>query len=167
MLTDLYIRRRGSLLARLAGRVGSWHTAEDLAQEAYLQLMRALTVHPVEKPDAFLDRTARNLAIDHERRRRRRARVEAPCEPAMVEAVAAEEPGAEAGLIERERIARLDAAFAALPARAREVWRLSYVEGCSYAEIAEDLGVSRNTVYNDMKLVMGHCRDALRRAEGR
>lgn len=80
--------------------------------------------------------------------------------------MAADAPTPEACLMERQRLTALRAALAALPERAREVWRLSYVEGWSYARIAEDLGVSRNTVYNDMKLVMGHCRDVLRRVEG-
>lgn len=167
VLTELYLLRRRSLLARLAGRVGHWHTAEDLAQDAWVQLTRAVATQPVNRPEAFLNETARNIATDHARRARRRARVETEYfDPAALEDVATDAPSAEACLMERERITALRTALAALPERAQEVWRLSYVEGWSYARIAEDLGVSRNTVYNDMKLVMGHCRDVLRRVEG-
>jgi predicted transcriptional regulator of viral defense system len=52
-----------------------------------------------------------------------------------------------------------------LPVRARTVWALSHVDGWTCQQIAEHLNVSRNTVYNDVKLVIGHCRDALARLE--
>ena len=40
----------------------------------------------------------------------------------------------------------LDQSIEALPDRSREVFRLSYIEGLSHAEIAEKLGISERTV---------------------
>ncbi|TRL30375.1 sigma factor-like helix-turn-helix DNA-binding protein, partial [Rhizobium straminoryzae] len=51
------------------------------------------------------------------------------------------------------------------PDRARRAWALSQVDGWTYQQIADHLGVSRNTVYNDVKLVLGHCRDVMARLE--
>jgi DNA-binding CsgD family transcriptional regulator len=42
---------------------------------------------------------------------------------------------------------------------------MTQLQGRTCAEIAEHLGVSRNTVYNDIKLVMGHCQDVLARLD--
>lgn len=93
VLTELYLLRRRSLLARLAGRVGHWHTAEDLAQDAWVQLTRAVATQPVNRPEAFLNETARNIATDHARRARRRARVETEYfDPAALEDVADRRP---------------------------------------------------------------------------
>ena len=79
--------------------------------------------------------------------------------------IPADIPSIEAALIERERLRLFEAALQSLPERARRAWTLSQVSGWPYAHIAEYLGVSRNTVYNDVKLVMGHCADVLARLE--
>ena len=73
----------------------------------------------------------------------------------------------EARLIHDEQQKLLEAELAALPLRARHVWAMHFVEGKNYGEIAGVLGISRNTVYNDMKLATGRCRDALARMERR
>ena len=59
----------------------------------------------------------------------------------------------------------ISSALAELPVRARNVWSMTQLQGRTCAEIAEHLGVSRNTVYNDIKLVMGHCQDVLARLD--
>lgn len=141
-------------------------TAEDVAQEAYLRTRRAIERAPIEHIEAFLHQTARNLALDHERRRKTRARYEEPPGNELdVENVPDDVPTTEAVLIERERICRFEEILLQLPERARRAWALSQVEGWSYARIAEHLGVSRNTVFNDVKRAMGHCHDALLRTE--
>jgi RNA polymerase sigma factor (sigma-70 family) len=55
----------------------------------------------------------------------------------------------------------LHEAVAKLPQRARTVWVLSRIEKWSYPRIAEHLGVSPNTVFNDLKLAHAHCVEAL------
>lgn len=162
MLGELYVRRRRSLVALLTRIVRNPHTAEDLAQEAFLRVGRAAEAGSIVNLDAFLHRTARNLGLDHERQRLRRARFEGEA-PASLADVPEALPPPEERLIERERQAALRRTVAALPERARRAWHLAYVEGHTYAQIAETLGVSRNTVYNDVKLVIGHCHDTLRR----
>ncbi|MDQ7776839.1 MAG: TonB-dependent receptor plug domain-containing protein [Paracoccus aminovorans] len=52
MLSDLFIRRRESLLARLTRIVRNPQTAEDLAQDAYLRVSHALETRPVAHLDA-------------------------------------------------------------------------------------------------------------------
>lgn len=163
-LSDLFIKRRESLLSRLTRIVRNPQTAEVLAQAAYLRVSHALETRSVAHLDAFLLRTAVNLARDHERQQRRRQRYEqAP--GAGIEAVADAGPGPAAQMLAREPDAALRAAFDALPDRARQAWQLCHGEGLTYAGIAQRLGVSRNTVYNDIKLVIGHCHDAMHRLE--
>ena len=79
--------------------------------------------------------------------------------------VACGSPSVEDRLLHRERLAQFMGAMEALPDRARRVWVLNRVEGMSYPQIAAHLGVSQGTVFNDMKLAMGHFVDALSRAE--
>lgn len=164
MLSDLYIRRRRSLVALLTGLVGNPDTAEDLTQEAFVRVCRAVEAGQIGNPDAFLYRTARNLGLDHHRQRRRRGRVERA--GVEVADIAAEGATPEERLLERQRRVALGRAMARLPPRAVRAWQLAHAGGLTYARIAEILGVSRNTVYNDVKLVVGHCHDTLRRLEG-
>ncbi|MFT4149804.1 MAG: RNA polymerase sigma factor [Paracoccaceae bacterium] len=168
MLSELYILRRSSLLRLLTRMVHNPQTAEDLVQEAYLRVARAMEAGTVSHPDAFLRRTAQNLAVDHQRHRRRQSRLApedaGPADPAEVECAA---PSVETRMIERERIAALSGVLAQLSPRVRRVWHLCYVEEMTYAQVAAQLGISRNTVYNDMKLALGQCHDAMKRFEGR
>lgn len=140
--------------------------AEDLAQEAYLRTAQAARAVPIEHIEAFLHRTVRNLALDHLRRRRTRERYE---EPMAADGTALDipddRPSSEAAMIERERVRLFEEALLSLPERARRAWSLSQVHGWSYMRIASHLGISKNTVYSDVKLVMGHCGDALARFE--
>jgi RNA polymerase sigma-70 factor (ECF subfamily) len=71
----------------------------------------------------------------------------------------------ETEIIERERMRQFEAILQSLPERARQAWVLAHLEGWSYARIAEHLGVARNTVYNDIKLVMARCHDVFTRLE--
>ena len=141
-------------------------TAKDLAQETYLKARKALETRPIEHVEGFLFQTARNLALDHQRRKAVRNRYEASDTARKdVENVAAAEPSIEDDLIQRQLCRALEDALAELPVRARTVWSMTQLQGRTCAEIAEHLGVSRNTVYNDIKLVMGHCQDVLARLD--
>lgn len=164
-LQTTYLANRRSLISAIQAIVRDVQTAEDLAQDAYVRASRALESHPIDHLEGFLFQTARNLALDHLRRRRTRDRYEEPASAPHVESVPQDGPSAEDRLIERERAQIFDRALQSLPRRARHAWALSHLDGLSYGEIADRLGVSRNTVYNDIKLVMGHCHDVLARLE--
>jgi len=141
-------------------------TAEDVAQESYLRVRRAMEKGPVEHVEAFLHRTAHNLALDHLRRNRTRGNVEtmnAADLPALE--VADSTPSAEERIIQTDRLKQVETLLSQLPERARSVWLLSRVEGWSYPRIAEHLGISPNTVFNDIKLVMGSLRDLFSRLD--
>ncbi|QKP78831.1 RNA polymerase sigma factor [Methyloligella sp. GL2] len=167
-LTAVFMSRRQALMGNVMRIVRDPQVAEDLAQETYLRARRAIEAGPIRHLEAFLNQTARNLAFDYIRHRRVRDRFEdRDIDHDNVVAVADEIPSAEEALIEKERLRHFDAALKSLPPRVRQAWKLSQVDGWSYAQIAEHLGVSRNTVYNDVKRALGHCYDALRRFETR
>ena len=63
---DAYRDLRARLQAFIARRVESRETAEDLAQEVLLRLLRADTAE-LANPSAWLFRVARNVITDHDR----------------------------------------------------------------------------------------------------
>lgn len=165
-LSNIFLLNRSSLVGSVLRIVRDRQTAEDLAQEAYLRACKALETNRIDHLEGFLYQTARNLALDHQRRRKVRERYEETgVSGNEIESVAFDAPSAEEAMIEQEQLRLFDEALCGLPERARKAWALSQLEGWTYARIAEHLGVSRNTVYNDIKLVMGHCHDVLARLD--
>lgn len=131
-----------AVAARLLG--GDAAEAEDVAQEAMLRLWRAAPGWRAgeAKVSTWLYRVVVNLATDRLRsrgRRRNTALDEAP-EPAD------DSPGAEARLIEGNRMDALSRALSALPDRQREAVVLRHLEGLSNPEIGEILGVGVEAV---------------------
>lgn len=165
-LTAAFLNNRRSLMWSLMRIVGDPQIAEDLTQETYVRASQAMVSGPVEHIEAFLYQTARNLALDHQRRSRMRGGVEhfGATEAEMAN-IAADQPTQEAVVIHRERLRAFEDALSQLPARAQQVWRLSRVEKWPYPKIAAHLGISPNTVFNDVKLALTHCQQALDRLD--
>lgn len=140
--------------------------AEDVAQETFIRARQAMEHGPIDHIEAFLHQTARNLAIDFRRRQLLHGSIERDdVAENDVANVAASVPSPEASLIHSERLQLLDDAIRQLPERAQKVWYLNRVEKWSYPKIAEHLGVSPNTVFNDFKLAHGHCIAAMARID--
>jgi len=166
ILNAIFLTHRRSLLSSVLRIVRDSQTAEDLAQETYIRARQALDARPIEHIESFLFRTARNLAIDHQRRKTVRAKYEArDAGNQDVENVALDSASAEDKLAERQLQRLFEETLETLPLRARTAWALLQLHGWTYAEIADHMGVSRNTIYNDIKLVVRHCQDTLARSE--
>lgn len=166
ILNKIFVSHRRSLLGTVMRIVRDKHLAEDLAQETYIRARKAMDAGTVEHIEAFLHQTARNLAIDHIRHRDMRNRFENPnLSEFERNDVAADTPSPEVQVIQRERLRLLEEALTKLPERARTTWILSRVHKWSHKQIADHLGVSPNTVFNDLKKAVGHCHDAFSRID--
>ena len=134
------------------------HSARDVCQEVWLTVWKNLGSFRGEaKFSTWVHPIATRRAIDHLRSRKRwfnrfipflsdttdaedgRDRV-----AAAPEAVAAGDPRQE--LEHRERNVRFERAIASLPPKHRAVLALREIQGLSYDEIAENLGIARGTV---------------------
>lgn len=147
--------------AFLTRRLGDPAIAEDLTQEAYLRAASLPANIEIINPRAWLFATARNLLVDHSRRSRVRRNHMGAADD--IHLIPDERPCIDAVLLAREELKVLAGAVEALPPRTREVFRLHKFEGKSYAEIAEQLGIAKNTVMVHMVNALRCCRDALRR----
>jgi len=145
-ISRLYASER-ERISRLVQRiVGNRSTADDLTQDAFLNYLHSLERSAVERPEAYLRRSARNLALNH--LRHVRMGVELPVEQQVYEALPDGRASPERQALVRQELRRLLAALAALPPRRREVFILSRFEQRSHGEIAAQLGLSRRTVIN-------------------
>ncbi|NKX17273.1 sigma-70 family RNA polymerase sigma factor [Ochrobactrum pseudogrignonense] len=57
-------------------------------------------------------------------------------------------------------VRRIDEAIRSLPERARHIFLLNRIHGCSYDEIAEALDISYSTVERDMAKAILSCKNA-------
>ena len=140
----LYAAEQDRLRRRLIGRGLSAQQAADAVQELFLRLLRTPR-SDIRDASAYLSRAADTIAIDHWRREQRTGLL-FEAEPPEALMIADPRPTAETSLVERDRFLELEAALSSLPPRCREVLLLHKFEELSYAEIAQRLGISRNTV---------------------
>ena len=115
--------------------------AEDVVQEAMLRLWKMAPdwVPGAAKPSTWLFRVASNLCTDR-LRKKRGIGLDQIAEPAD------DAPGAEAQLMQAERLSALDAALETLPDRQRQAVVLRHIEGMSNPEIADILEISVEAV---------------------
>ena len=151
----------GWLRGVVVGRTGSAALAEDVLQEVALAEATAPpeSLPPAEARGPWLYRVAvRQTALALRtagRRRARERRVASPDEDST--------PPPLAALLHAETADLLAAALADLPPGDRDVLTLKYVEGLTYAQAADRLGVSAHCVEDRLR----RGRDRLRRALAR
>jgi RNA polymerase sigma-70 factor (ECF subfamily) len=128
-------------LLRSRGR--SVEDADDLIQEAFLRLQVYCRDHTVEQPEAFLVRTALNLSTDQARYDRRQR-----LDYGVLEKLALVDPSPspDAVYAGQKRLLHWKRGLAALSPRRREVFLLNRLEGYSFPQIAERLGISLSMV---------------------
>lgn len=132
--------------------------AEEVVQDVMLELWRRRDrLDPGGSPQAYLFQSTRNRALNHIRRRR----VEERGEPQVIAMTRDSEPPADAIAGETELAVAIDRAISDLPARCREVFELSRVEGLRYSEIATVLGISVKTVEAQMGKALRMLRERL------
>lgn len=122
-------------------------------QEAYLRLLRVDDVSLIRKPLSYLFRIASNVVREMELK-------EQHTTASMVdESVDLESLPSSATSIDRlEHAASLEAALKRLPPVQMAALILMKRDGKSYREVAEELGISLNTVKKYLFLAVNHCR---------
>jgi RNA polymerase sigma-70 factor (ECF subfamily) len=140
----LYRRYASLVYGRLSRLVGPVTEREDMTQEVFLGFHRALARFRGDAaPKTLLYRITVNVAIDHLRRRGRRA-VEALDAEALEELVG-DEVGGEERVQRARELARVFAALERIAPKKRVALLLRVVEDLSFPEIGAIVGTSADT----------------------
>jgi RNA polymerase sigma factor (sigma-70 family) len=134
----LYRSERPKLIRLLSRNRAARPEAEDLAQEAFLRFARASRDGAsIAHPARYLRQIGRNLITDRARSSQLRHMAQ---NPEAVEAA----PGTDElrRLEARDKLRRLEHAMLALKPRSRKIFLAHRLEGLSYYEIAEQMGLS-------------------------
>lgn len=146
-LEDLYLSQ-GARLRRFFSRRTGDIEADDLVHEAFARFATRTnrSLEPVTEPEAYLHTVATNLLRNRAKLALRRA--EAYHQSFNDELIAGSD--ATLQLEDRDTLRRLDAAVQRLRPRTREVFLLKRVEGMTYLQIAERVGMSVKGVKKQM-----------------
>ncbi len=142
---DEVVEKHSDRVFRLAYRLtGNRHDAEDLTQEVFVRVFRSLDTYTPGTFEGWLHRITTNLFLD-QARRKARIRFDALAEDHEVK-LPGRVPSPDAAFDDRLLDDDVEAALTALPPEFRAAVVLCDIEGLSYDEIADVLGVKLGTV---------------------
>jgi RNA polymerase sigma-70 factor (ECF subfamily) len=159
-LGHFFLETRDELIGFFYRRLRCFDTARDLAQETYLRLLCCERRAPAQNRRALTFFIAGNLAVDHVRKeavRGRHAHVGDEADELMA-SVPCHTPDAERRASAWQDLERISAALDELPEENRSVFYLSAIEGLTYAQIGECLGISERAVAKRIANTLKHCR---------
>ncbi|MBR2818726.1 MAG: sigma-70 family RNA polymerase sigma factor [Reyranella sp.] len=160
--SSLFVEHRGSLLNYATSLVGSRAQAEDLVQEAWLRLDKAIEAGGIQEPLGYLYRIIRNLAVDRSRAAGREQQWQVQGQ-ASVEAALGLRPSStpEAIALHRDQMRLLAAALEELPKRTRIAFGMHRLGGYKLREIAACLDISVPLAQKLVADGLQHCKDRL------
>ncbi len=138
------VRLHSARVYRLAYRLtGNQHDAEDLAQEVFVRVFRSLANYTPGTFEGWLHRITTNLFLDGVRRK---ARIRFEALPDDAERLASKDSGPAQVYDDAHFDADVQRALDALPPDFRAAVVLCDLEGLTYEEIADTLGIKIGTV---------------------
>ena len=167
-ISEAIERERPRLRNFIRRRVPDQSDAEDILQEVFSELVEAYRMmKPLEQVTAWLFRVARNRITDLFRSKKR----EASREPAVTtedgetlqweDLLPSPDAGPESAYARSVLLEEMDAALDELPEQQREVFVAHEFLGHSFKEIAEQTGVSMNTLLSRKHYAVLHLRERL------
>lgn len=152
-IEQLYRDHRAWLLRWLHGRLGSRFRAEDLTQDVFVRVIAGRKHIYAEQARPFLRTIAQGLLWDQYRR----ASLEQSYLDYLATSPVQHQPSADARTAVMQQITALDRMLDCLPAKVRQAFVMAQIDGLSYAEIANRLGVSLSSVQQYMTRALTAC----------
>lgn len=153
-IAELFQAHNAALIGFLQNKLDSLAEAQDVAQEAYVRLLRLENPEQVSFLRAYLFHIAANLAVD--RLRSRKVRVQAPVQSLFEEWL--ETPSPDRMALSAEHLEAVRAALRELPPKCSQAFVLHVVEGKDFDEIAARMKLSTRMVRYHVARALTHCR---------
>ncbi len=153
-ITTLYEEYNETLVRYLTIRLRNKHDAVEVAQEAYIRLIRKDNLDDIDCFQSFLFRTATNISIDVQRQRARQDRNFASSKFLFGHI---DEITPERDLNAKQILAELAEALEELPPKCREAFRLYKFKNLSHGEIADKMGLSVSSIRKYITRGLAYC----------
>ncbi len=168
-ISEAVVREQARLRNFIRKFVSDQSDVEDILQDVFYEFVAAYRmVKPVEQATAWLFRVARNRIIDRFRGKSRDVLRNAPEESSregelsLEELLPSPEGGPEAAYVRSLLLEEIDEALLELPDEQREAFIGHEWLGYSFQELAEQTGVSVNTLLSRKRYAVLHLRRSLR-----
>lgn len=139
---EIYGAHRSALIAYAERIAGNRAEAEDVVQDAWLQLRQVLDRDRLRDPVPYLYRIVRNLAIDGRRKATRQARHMSDEAADCLADIADDAPSPENVVTAQVELRCVEQALSSLPERQRIAIEMYRLGGFKLREIAERLEIS-------------------------
>lgn len=165
-IAEVVQRERSRLRGFIRKRVPDPRDAEDILQDVFYELVEAnRLLMPIEHIGGWLYRVARNRITDLFRKKKPEAFGEVVDDEEewlqLEELLPSPDAGPEAAYARGVLLDELESAIDELPEGQREVFLAHEVEGQSFKELAEETGVSINTLLSRKRYAVLHLRRRL------
>jgi RNA polymerase sigma factor (sigma-70 family) len=167
-ITETVEREQARLRSFIRRRVADQRDAEDILQEVFFEFVEAYRLmKPIEQVSGWLFRVARNRIIDLFRRKKPGSLSDPVAitddgeELLLQDLLPSQDAGPDAAYARGLLLEELDEALDELPEAQREVFLAHEVEGRSFKELAEETGVSVNTLLARKHRAVVHLRRRL------
>jgi len=153
-ITTLYQTYNETLVRYLTIRLRSEQDAIDVAQEAYIRLMKRENLIEIGCKQSFLFRTATNISIDLQRQRTRQAKNFANSKMLFA---ATDEITPERSFTARQSLAALQKTVEALPPKCRRAFILYKFKHMTIEEVAQKMDLSTSSIRKYVTQALALC----------
>src|SRR5580704_7127256 len=162
-ISEVIQRQRRRLFHFIRQRVDDEGDAEDILQDVFYELTEAYRLmKPIEQVGAWLYRVARNRIIDRFRKKKPGAEVlREEGAPRLEDLLPSPNAGPEAMYARGVLLEEFDAALEELPEEQRDVFVAHEMDGKSFKQLAEETGLSVNTLLSRKHYAILHLRRRL------
>ena len=167
-ISEAVVREQGRLRNFVRKYVSDQSDVEDILQDVFYEFVAAFRMlRPVEHATAWLFRVARNRIIDRFRGKSQDVLRNAPNAPPgegaldLQELLPSPDAGPEAAYVRSVLLEEIDDALLELPEEQREVFIGHELLGYSFQEMAEETGVSVNTLLSRKRYAVLRLRERL------
>ncbi len=159
-IVDLFSEQQTQLHRHLSSRLANVADVQELAQEAYLRMLRVSRKEFIKHPQAYLYRIATNLVYESYTNSLTASQWASEEELNKLEMA---EPLPEQAVARSRQLQQIEQAMSELSPKCRAVVSMRSRQGMTNPEIAEQMGLSTEMVKKYMSKGVAHCRKRLRR----
>jgi len=154
---NLFLSYRDSLHRFVYQKLGNSEDAEEIVQDAFHNYLKIEEKEKVENPQAFLYKTAHNLALNHIRKNGyRKAHLETTeADPKTLTL--------EAEVVSQVEVEMLQNKLNQLPEQTQKIFLANRIEGKTYPEIGLEYGISVSKVQKHISKALNFLRLHLER----
>lgn len=159
LIQEFYERHRPWLHSWLSKKTGSTFDAADLTHDTFIRVLLQDNAQEIVEPRAYLTRIAHGIMVNFLRRRE----IEHAYLNAMLNLGHGQEmavPSPEEYMLHLEKLVTIDRMLDGLPIKARKAFLLHKLNGMTYPEIAEELGMSVISIKKYIARALLHCAQA-------